>query len=114
DEFDRRVDREHPGAAADEFFENVVLRGATQLGNVVAALLRHGEIHGDQDGGGAVDGERHRDGVEIDAVEGDFEIAQGVDRHADPADFADRFRRVGIVAALRSQVEGDVEPGLAV
>jgi hypothetical protein len=49
-----------------------------------------------------------------DAVERDFEIAQRVDRHADPADFADRFRRVGIVAALRRQIEGDVESGLAV
>ena len=114
DEFYRRIDREHPGAAADELFQNIVLRGAAKFCDVVAALLRHGEIHGDQDGGGAVDGERNRDGVEIDAVEGDFEIAQGIDRHADPADFADRFRRVGIVAALRRQIEGDVEPGLAV
>ena len=114
DQFHRRIDRKHPGAAADELFENIVLRGAAQFCDVVAALFRHGEIHGDEDGGGAVDGERHRDGVEIDAVERDFEIAQGVDRHADPADFADRFRRIGIVAALRRQVEGDVEPGLTV
>src|SRR5579864_4176817 len=57
---------------------------------------------------------RHRDGIEIDAVEGDLEIAQGIDRHADAADLADRFGRLGIVAALRRQIEGDVEPGLAV
>ena len=113
DQLDRRLDREDPGAAADHLLEDIVLGRAAQGGDVVAALLRHGEIHGDHDGGGAVDGERYGDLVEIDAVESDLEIAQAVDRHADPPDLAFRGRVVAVQPALGRQVEGDVEAGVA-
>jgi hypothetical protein len=64
--------------------------------------------------GRAVDRERDGDPVQVDAVERDLEVAQRVDRHADPADFALGERVVRIQADLRGQVEGDVQPGLAV
>jgi hypothetical protein len=51
---------------------------------------------------------------EVDAVEGDLEVAQRVDRHADAADLAFGQRIVRVEADLRRQVEGDVETGLAV
>ena len=54
------------------------------------------------------------DGVEIDAVESDLKIAQRVDGHADAAHLPHRFRCIGIIAALRRQIEGDVQASLAV
>ena len=39
DRANRRLDRKHPGAAADELLQDVVLRGAPQLLQVVACLL---------------------------------------------------------------------------
>ena len=113
-QLDRGLDRIDPGAAADEFLEDVVLRRAAQLLQVVAAFLRHREVHGDQDSRRPVDGERHGDFVQIDAVEGDFEITQGVHRHADAADFALCQRVIRIQADLRRQVESDVQARLAV
>ena len=98
----------------DELLQDVVLRGAAQLREVVAALLGHRQVHCDQDRRGAVDRQRHRDPVEVDTLERDLEVAQRVHGHADAADFALGLRIVRIQAALRRQVEGDVEPGLAV
>ena len=113
DQLHRRLDREDPGAAADHFLEDIVLGRSAQGGDVVAALFRHREIHGYHDGGGAVDSERHGDLVEVDAVEGDLEIAQAVDRHADAPDLAFRGRIVAVQPALGGQIEGDVEAGVA-
>ena len=114
DEPHRRLDRVDPGAAPDELLEDVVLRRPAQLRHIVAALLGHREIHGDELRRRAVHRERHGDRIEVDAVEGDLEIAQRVDRHADAADLAVRERVVRVEPALRRQVERDVEPGLAV
>ena len=53
---DRGFHRKNPGAPANEFLEDVVLRGAAQFLDVVAALFGHRQVHRDQDRGCAVDG----------------------------------------------------------
>src|SRR5262249_38209311 len=57
---------------------------------------------------------RHRNGIEIDVGESDFEIAQRVHRHADATHFAHGFRRIGIKPALGGEIESNVKPGLPV
>ena len=48
--------------------------------------------------------------IERDAVEQDLHILDGIDRHAGLADIADDARMVGIIAAMRRQIEGDRRP----
>jgi hypothetical protein len=55
---------------------------------------------------GAVHGHRHRDLVQRNAVEQDLHVLDGIDRHAGLADVAGDARMVGVVAAVRGQVEG--------
>ncbi len=100
DQLDRRLDREDPGAAPDELLQDVVLRGAAQRLDVVAPFLRHREVHRDADRGGAVDRQRHRNLVELDAIECDLEVTQRVDRHANPADLPAGQRIVRVDAYL--------------
>ena len=50
---------------------------------------------------------------ERDAAEERLHVGERADRHADPADLSLRPRRVGVVAHLRRQVEGDRQPRLA-
>ena len=50
--------------------------------------------------------------LDRDAVEQLAHVAEVVDGHADLADLAARLRRVGVVADLRGQVEGDRQAGL--
>ena len=111
---DRVLDREDPGPAADELLEDVVLGGAAQPGEVVAALAGHREVHRHDGAGRAVDGQRHRDRVQIDAGEGLFHVGEGVHRHAYAADLAPSHGVIRVQPALGGQVEGDVEARVAV
>jgi hypothetical protein len=99
DELDRRLDREDPGAAADELLQDVVLRRAAQLLQVVAALLGQRQVHRDQRRRGAVDRQRDGDAVEVDAIEGGLEVGERVHRHADAADLAFGHRVVAVETA---------------
>ena len=106
--------RKDVGAAGDVFLEDVVLNRAAQLARVDALLLCHGDIHGQQDGGGRVDGHGGGDLVERDVLEEGLHVVHGGDGDADLADFAVGDGVVGVVADLRGEVEGDGEAGLTV
>ncbi len=106
--------RKDVGAARDVLFEHVVLHGAAELLERNAAPARDRQHEREQDRGRRVD--RHRDGdaVERDLGEERLDVGDRIDRDADFADFAARLRRIGVVAELRRQVEGDRESGDAV
>ncbi len=106
--------REDVGAAGDVLLEDVVLDGAAQLARVDALLAGDGDIHGEQDGGGGVDGHGCGDLVKGDVLEEGLHVVDGGDGDADLADFAVGDGVVGIVADLRGEVEGDGEAGLTV
>ena len=72
-----------------------------------ALLLGDRDVERQQDRGGAVDREAGADLVERDAVEQDLGVGERVDRDADPADLLLDLGVVGVVAALRRQVERD-------
>ena len=76
-------------------------------------LLGDDLVHREQPHRGGVD--RHR-GVHLgerDVLEEPAHLAEVRHRHADLADLAAAQRRVGVVAGLRRQVEGDRQAGLA-
>jgi len=105
--------REDVGAAGDVFLEDVVLDRAAQLIRAHALLLGHGDVHGEQDGGGRVDGHAGGDLVERDAGEELLHIVNGGDGDADLADLARRHDVIAVITDLGGQVEGDREAGLA-
>ena len=79
-----------------------------------ALLLGDELVEQQQHRGGRVDRHRRGDLVQRDAVEQDPHVVDRVDRHADLADLAVRDRRVGVVAHLGGQVEGDRQARRAV
>jgi hypothetical protein len=104
--------REDVGAAREVFLDDVVLRGAGELGALGALALGGGDIEREQPRRRRVD--RHR-GVhprQRNAGEECRHVAQMPDGDADLADLAHGERMIGIVARLRRQIEGDREPGL--
>ena len=113
DQPQRRLRRPDPGAARGVLLEDVVLDGAGQLGPRHPLLLRRGHIEGQQDGGRAVDREARADLVQGNAVEQDFRIGQRVDRDPNSAHFLAELRVIGVIPALRGQVECDRQPGAA-
>ena len=114
DQLHRGLDREDPRAPADHLLEDVVLRGCGDHLRAVAELLRHRLVHGEHDGGDGVDGEARPDLSEVDILEGDLEVPERIDRHPHPAHLAFGHGVVRVVAHLRGEVEGDVQPRLAV
>ena len=78
-----------------------------------ALLLGVGDVQRQQPRRRGVDRHRRVHLARRDAVEQRAHVAEVDDRHADLADLADGHRRVGVVAGLRRQVEGDRQPGLA-
>ncbi len=84
-----------------------------QLRPVDALLLADRDVEREEDRGGAVDGEAGADLVERDAVEEDLGVGERVERDADPPDLLLDVGVVGVVPALRRQVERDREPGAA-
>ena len=113
DEPQRRAGRPDPRAAADVLLEDVVLDRAAELRPVDALLLADGDVEREQDRGGAVDREAGADPVERDLVEEDLGVGERVERDADPADLLLDVGVVGVVAALRREVERDRQAGAA-
>jgi hypothetical protein len=85
--------------------ENVVLDGAGQQLLVHALFLRGHDVHGEHGQHRAVHG--HGDGhlVERDAVEQDLHVLHSVHGHASHAYVALHARVVGVVPAVRGEVE---------
>ena len=101
------VRREHISAAREILLDDVVLRRAGQLGPVRALLVREGDIERQHPSRGRVD--RHR-GVHLakrDAIEQGAHVAEMGHGHADLSYFAAGQLRVGVVAGLGRQIEGD-------
>ena len=112
DEAHRRPRREDVGAPRDVLLEDVVLGRAADGGPRHALGLGRCHVEGQQDRRRGVDRHRRADLAERQAVEQDRHVGQAGDRHPDTADLALRLRRVGVVAHLGRQVEGDRQPGL--
>ena len=93
-------------AARDVLLQDVVLHGAGELLDVGSASPGRGDIEGEQNAGGGVDGHRGGDGVELYAVEEALHIFDGVDGDADLADFTEGHGVVGVVADLGGEIEG--------
>ena len=72
---------------------------------------RHSHVQSQQNGSRGVDGHRRRNFIEVDAIEQALHVFDGIDRHADFANFAHGQRVVRIHANLRGQIECDGESG---
>ena len=84
------------------------------LGRVEVGVLLLGDhlVERQQPHRGGVDGHRRVHLRQRDVVEETAHLAEVRDGYADLADLAARKRRVGVVAGLGRQVEGDGEAGL--
>jgi len=93
--------------AREKLLEDVVLDRAGELLLLHALLLGGHDVAREDGQHGAV--HRHGDGhlVQGNAVEEDLHVLDGVDGHAGLADVAGHPRVIGVVAAVRGQVEGD-------
>ena len=113
DDAHRGLGRVDVRVADHELLQDVVLDRAGQDGLVHALLLRGQDVEGQDGQHGAV--HRHGDGhlVQRDAGEQDFHVQDGVHGHPRLAHVAHDARVVGVVAAVRRQVEGDGEALLA-
>ena len=105
--------REGVGAAREVLLDDVVLGRAGERGALDAVLLRDRRVEREQPGGRGVDRHRGVHLAEWDPVEKRVHVALVDDRDADLADLAASQLRVGVVAGLRGQVEGDREACLA-
>ena len=99
------------GAARNVLLKDVVLDGAGEFADIGAGAAGDGHVERKQNAGRGVDGHRGGNAVERDVGEETLHIFDGVDGDADFADFADGHGRVGVVADLRGQVEGDGKAG---
>ena len=97
--------REDVGAACRILFQDVILNGSVQFVGADALFLSNGNVHGQQNRCRRIDRHRSGDFAEIDLVEQDFHVGQGVDRYANLADFTLCFGVVGVKADLGRQVE---------
>ena len=79
---------------------------------VDAAVLGVGQVERHDDDRRGVDGHRHRDLAEVDAVEQLAHVVERIDGDAEPADLAERARVVAVEAHERRQVERGAEAGL--
>ena len=113
DDAHRGPQRVDVGAARDVFLQDVVLHGAREPREIRALLFRDGDVEREQNRGGRVDGHRRRDALERNAVEKREHVFEGIDGHADFADFSLRQRMIGIHADLRGKIESDGEAGLS-
>ncbi len=95
--------------AGDVLLQHVVLDRAGELVGADALLFRDELVEQQQEGGGRVDGHRRGHLVQRDAAEQHPHVVDRVDGDTDLADLAVRDRRVGVVAHLGRQVEGDGE-----
>ena len=77
-----------------------------------SALPPQRDVHRQQDPSGRVDGHRHRDPLEVDAVEQMHDIGERVDRHTLAAHFAFGERVIAVVPHQRRHVEIGGKAGL--
>ena len=113
DDAHRGPGRVDVGVAHHELLEDVVLDRALQFRELRALLQRGGDVERHDRDDRAVHRHRHRDLAQRDAVEQLLHVQDRVDRHASLADVAHDARVVGVVAAVRREVEGDREAHLA-
>ena len=109
----RRRDRIDVLLLRHVLFEDVGLNGARQLVQIVAALLREHDVHRQQNPRGRIDRHRHRDVLQIDAVEQRLHVGERIDRHALTAHLAFAHRMVGVVTHQRRHVEVRRQAGLS-
>ena len=113
DNFHRMARRIDVRVADHEFLQYVVLNGSVQVLRRDALLFRRHNIERHDRQYCAVHGHRHRHLSQRDLVEEDFHIFDRVDRHAGLAHVAGHALVIGIVAAVRRQVEGYRKPFLS-
>ena len=99
----RRIDI---GVAHHELLEDVVLDRTGELVEGAALLQTRDDVERQDRQHGAVHGHRHRHAVERNTVEQHLHILNRADRHAGLAHVAHHARVVGVVTAVRCQVEG--------
>ena len=107
DEPQRRLGREHVGAARQVLLDDVVLDGAGELVARRALLVGDGDVEREQPGRRRVDRHRGVHLVERDAGQQRAHVADVGDGHADLADLALGELVVAVIARLRRQIEGD-------
>ena len=112
DELQRRTGRDDPLLLRDELLEHVVLEGSPEFLARDAPSIREGDVHGVDDWRAGVDGEGRGDLGQIDPVEQDLEVREGVDRHPLLPDLAERHRIVGVDPHQRRHVERSRESSL--
>ncbi len=83
------------------------------FGEVSALFFGDGDVEAEKNRGGGVDGHGSGDFFERDAIEKRFHVLEGIDGHADFADFAESEGMIGVDADLRGEIEGDGEASLA-
>ena len=105
DEAHGRTRREDVRAACCILLEDIILDRAAQLVSRNALLFRDSDVHSEQDGCRRIDRHGRRDLAEIDLVEEDLHIGEGVDGDTDLADLSLGNRIIGVIADLRRQVE---------
>ena len=103
----RRRGRIDVGVADHELFQDVVLNGPAQLLRIDALLLGRDDVERHDRQHGAVHGHRDRHLIERNLVEEDLHVLDRIDGHACLAHIADHALVVGVVAAVRGQIERD-------
>ena len=109
----RGPDGEDPLLLGDVLLEDVGLDGAREAVEIQSPRLGERHVHREQDPRGRVDRHRHRDPLEVDALEQRRDVVERVNGHAFASDLAERAGVVGVVAHQGRHVEVDGEPGLA-
>ena len=87
------------------FLQHVGLNRPRQPIEVESALLRQGDVHGQQNPGRGIDGHRHRDLFQVDAGKEILHVGQGVNGDSPPPDFAPAHGVVGVVSHQGRHVE---------
>ena len=108
-----RVRGKDVGAARQVLLDDVVLRRALQLRNVLATLPRQRHVEREHPHRRGVDGHGGVHLLKGDALEQHVEVVEAVDRHPDLAHLGTGERVIRGVAGLRGEVEGDREADLA-
>ena len=106
DDSHRLAGRIDVGIAHHIFFEDVILNRARELGWRDALFLGGDVVEGEHRQDRAVHCHRDRHLIKRDAVEERFHIEYAVDGDARHADITHNPRMIGVVAAMRGEVEG--------
>jgi len=112
DDAHRRRDGVDPLLLRLVLLQDVGLDRAREPVEVAPALTRQSDVHRQQDPRGRIDRHRHRDPLEVDAVEQVPDVGERVDRHTFAAHLAFGERVVAVVAHQRGHVEIGGKAGL--